>query len=69
LTEEGKLLQSVQSEAVADYDIDDYASRLGTILDRKSYLITCLKDKLVSFRGQLQKEEELSSKIVSLPGY
>lgn len=69
LTEEGKLLQRVQSDSVVDYDIDDYASRLGSILDRKSFLIACLKEKLGSFRTQLQKEEELSKKVVSLPGY
>mmetsp|Transcript_18307 Transcript_18307/g.26732 ORF Transcript_18307/g.26732 Transcript_18307/m.26732 type:complete len:80 (+) Transcript_18307:789-1028(+) len=69
LTEEGKLLQAVQNDPVVDYDIDDYASRLGSILDRKSYLISCLKEKLSSFRTQLQKEEELSKNIDSLPGY
>ena len=69
LTEEGKLLQGVQSDTVVDYDIDNYASRLGSILDRKSYLINCLKEKLGSFRTQLQREEELSKKVVSLPGY
>lgn len=35
LTEEGKLLQSVQSEDVIDYDIDNYAHRLESILDSK----------------------------------
>ncbi len=69
LTEEGKLLQGVQSDAVVDYDIDNYASQLGSILDRKSYLINQLKEKLSSFRTQLQREEELSKKVVSLPGY
>jgi len=69
LTEEGKLLQGVQSDAVIDYDIDTYASRLGTILDRKTYLIAKLKDKLSSFRAQLQQEEELSKKVSALPGY
>jgi hypothetical protein len=69
LTEEGKLLQRVQSDAVIDYDIDCYASRLGTILDRKSYLINCLKEKLASFRKQLLKEEELSNGVKSLPEF
>mmetsp|Transcript_5191 Transcript_5191/g.6355 ORF Transcript_5191/g.6355 Transcript_5191/m.6355 type:complete len:404 (+) Transcript_5191:76-1287(+) len=69
LTEEGKLLQGVQSETVEDYDIDTYASRLGSILDRKTYLINQLKEKLFSFRTQLKREEELSRKVVSLPGY
>jgi len=61
LTEEGKLLQSVQNEDVEDYDIDNYAHRLGSILDRKSYLISCLREKLISFRMQLEHEE--------VPGY
>jgi hypothetical protein len=61
LTEEGKLLQSVQSEAVIDHDIDNYAHRLGSILDRKLYLISCLREKLSSFRTQLEREE--------VPGY
>ncbi len=69
LTEEGKLLQGVQNDAVQDYDIDAYASRLGSILDRKTFLINQLKDKLGSFRKQLQQEEELSRKLVTLPGY
>jgi hypothetical protein len=67
LTEEGKLLQGVQSDSVIDYDIDGYAHRLGSILDRKTYLISCLKEKLGAFRTQLQQEEELSKKVVSLP--
>lgn len=62
LTEEGKLLQSVQSEDVMDYDIDNYAHRLGSILERKSYLISCLREKLSLFRTQLEREEEV-------PGY
>ncbi|KAL7534073.1 hypothetical protein ACHAXR_005620 [Thalassiosira sp. AJA248-18] len=57
LTEEGGLLQSVQGE---DYDVDQYASRLGEILDRKTELIHSLQDRLGSFRELLRKEEELS---------
>lgn len=57
LTEEGGLLHSVQGE---DYDIDQYASRLGEILDRKTELIHSLQDRLGSFKELLKKEEELS---------
>ena len=57
LTEEGALLQSVQGQ---DYDIDDYATRLGEILDRKLVLMQTVREKLVSFRALLKKEEELS---------
>ena len=58
LTEEGRLLNSVQGEE--DYDIDMYANRLGEILDRKTELIHSLQDRLESFRELLRKEEELS---------
>lgn len=57
LTEEGDLLQSVQGE---DYDIDQYASRLGEILERKTVLIESLQGRLGSFKDLLRKEEELS---------
>ena len=57
LTEEGRLLQQIQGE---NNDIDAYAARLDTILQRKQQLITILKAKLDHFRGSLQKEEQLS---------
>lgn len=63
LTLEGRLLQGIQGDGVVDYDIDNYASRLGTILDRKTELIMDLKSKLNSFRSQLKREEELSQKV------
>lgn len=69
LTEEGRLLQSVQGDDTVDYDIDRYASRLGTILDRKTHLISMLQAKLTSFRNQLKLEEEISQKVGSLPEY
>ena len=55
LTEEGKLLQSVQGHE--DYEIDSYASRLEAILERKSALIDQLSEKLRKFRKSLAKEE------------
>lgn len=63
LTLEGRLLQGIQGDGVVDYDIDNYASRLGTILDRKTELISGLKDKLFSLRSQLKREEELSQRV------
>jgi kinesin family protein 2/24 len=66
LTEEGQLLQTVQGEGVGDYEIDEYASRLGRILDRKSHLIASLQEKIASFRGQLKREEELSRELGNL---
>lgn len=59
LTEEGKLLQSVQGDDVGDYDIDQYAAALGTILDKKSKLCTDLQERLSSLRIKLRQEEEL----------
>lgn len=69
LTEEGRLLQSVQGNDIADHDVDQYASRLGNILDRKTYLITGLQEKLALFRSQVQKEEELSERVRCHPEY
>ena len=56
MIEEGGLLQSVQGE---NYDIDDYATRLGEILDRKTALIQTLQVRLGTFRELLRKEEQL----------
>jgi len=61
LTKEGKLLQAVQGNE--DYNIDDYASRLEGILERKTELITQLGEKLGRFRESLRREEELSRKV------
>lgn len=57
LTEEGGLLQMVQGE---DYDIDHYAKRLGEILERKTFLIHSVRERLSSFTTLLKKEEELA---------
>ena len=45
LTEEGRLLSTVQGEDVVDYDIDAYAKRLDEFLDRKDKdfeLVMCI---------------------------
>jgi hypothetical protein len=39
LTEEGRLLQEMQGDSVADEDVDKYASALDEILGRKLSLI------------------------------
>ena len=49
--------------------MDDYASRLGAILDRKTILITQMKERISSFRAHLQREEELSKKIADYPEF
>jgi kinesin family protein 2/24 len=64
LTAEGKLLQAVQGSE--DYNIDAYASKLETILERKSELIDQLGGKLRLFRESLRKEEELSRRVGKL---
>eukprot|EP01033_Poteriospumella_lacustris_P001859 gene1859-1352_t len=64
LTEEGRLLQSIQGE---NNDIDTYATRLDQILTRKQQLIDVLQQKLDHFRRSLQKEETYSKQIASQP--
>eukprot|EP00804_Cyclotella_cryptica_P009693 CCRYP_011250-RB/>CCRYP_011250-RB protein AED:0.03 eAED:0.03 QI:182/1/1/1/1/1/2/276/576 len=59
LMEENKLLSSVQGD---DYDVDEYAMRLSEIVDRKTEMVENLRERLLSFQGQLKKEEELSKK-------
>lgn len=60
LTEEGRLLQQIQGE---NNDIDAYAARLDTILQRKQELITVLRGKLDHFRSSLQREERESQRL------
>ena len=61
LTEEGRLLQSIQGNDIMDYDIDAYCYRLAEITKRKQDLNDALRDKLVIFKDALMKEEELSA--------
>jgi kinesin family protein 2/24 len=69
LTEEGKMLQNVQREGATQDDYDEYAARLGCILERKTMLIAMLEDRMASFRAQLKKEEELSKRVGNLSQY
>ena len=69
LTEEGRLLATVQGEDVVDYDIDAYAKRLDEILDRKLVIFSSLKRRLTEFRQHLREEEVASKKVGSLPTY
>lgn len=69
LTEEGKMLQNVQREGATQQDYDEYAARLGSILERKTHLIGMLEDRMASFRAQLKKEEELSKRVGNLSQY
>ena len=63
LTEEGRLLQSIQGDDVVDYDIDAYCDRLNAIIQRKQDLNDVLRGKLQTFKDALTKEEELSSSL------
>lgn len=60
LTEEGRLLQSIQGD---NNDIDSYATRLDQILTRKQQLINVLQAKLDHFRHSLQREETISKRM------
>jgi hypothetical protein len=53
LTEEGKMLQDVQRDDMVQVDMDDYISRLHSILDRKTHLITMLQDRIENARSRL----------------
>lgn len=59
ITEENKLLESVQNETV---DVDAYALRLAEILQHKTEMIQAVRGRLEPFRELLRKEEELSKK-------
>ena len=59
ITEENKLLESVQGENV---DVDAYALRLAEILQHKTEMIQAVRGRLEPFRELLRKEEELSKK-------
>lgn len=69
LTEEGKMLQTVQRHEISEDDIESYVSRLTEILDNKAQLIEALADKMDTFRINLKKEEELSKKVGNLSQY
>lgn len=60
LTQEGELLSRVQGKGVVDYDIEDYASRLEAVLERKLAVTGALLKRVRIFRGHLAEEEELS---------
>jgi kinesin family protein 2/24 len=69
LSEEGKMLQTVQQENVTPNEIEEYALSLEKILDEKEDLILSMQEKLALFQEQLLKEQELSKKVGSLSQY
>uniref|UniRef100_A0A7S3JTH3 Kinesin-like protein n=1 Tax=Aureoumbra lagunensis TaxID=44058 RepID=A0A7S3JTH3_9STRA len=65
LTEEGKMLQSVQ--IAEDYNIDDYVARLDSILTTKAEQITSLKQRLQRFTQRLKDEENQARLVRRMP--
>eukprot|EP00521_Asterionellopsis_glacialis_P009471 CAMPEP_0195287496 /NCGR_PEP_ID=MMETSP0707-20130614/4530_1 /TAXON_ID=33640 /ORGANISM="Asterionellopsis glacialis, Strain CCMP134" /LENGTH=694 /DNA_ID=CAMNT_0040347251 /DNA_START=117 /DNA_END=2201 /DNA_ORIENTATION=- len=64
LTEEGQMLRSIQSaEDANEDDLEEYASRLTAILERKAHMIIALKENVATFQSQLTKKKELSKKV------
>lgn len=60
------MLQCLHNEQVDDEEFDRYASRLSSILERKVQMIGSLQDEVEVLRGHLQKQHELSVKVVDL---
>jgi hypothetical protein len=69
LTQEGKLLQTVQANGLSEEDMDNYAIQLADYLDRKEVLIYKLQSKLVEFQKQLAKEQRLAQRVTKLTQY
>ncbi|XP_064413812.1 kinesin-like protein KIF2A isoform X2 [Latimeria chalumnae] len=60
LEEEKALLEMAEE---VDYDVDSYATQLEAILEQKIDILIELRDKVKSFRGALQEEEQASKQI------
>jgi len=60
LTEEGRLIETVQGEGVVDYDIDTYVQRLEVLVKHKLSVYQQLFAKLTTFKKHLNEEEEVS---------
>ena len=69
LTEEGQLLQIVTADDATEQDIQEYADRLEAIIEQKCNLIEKLQNKMIAFRTNLQREEELSQRVGNLAQY
>ena len=52
-----------------EYIMDEYAVTLAEFLDRKELLIRKLQSKLVEFKRQLNKEQELAQRVQTLTQY
>jgi len=63
LTQEGKLLQTVQAAGLSEDDMDIYAIQLAEILDQKEALIYKLQSKLLDFQDELAKEQHLAQHV------
>ena len=47
--------------------IDEYVSKLDSVLDKKMAVIGGLRNKLQNFRGKLQEEETLNQSMCAKP--
>nr|Q39493.1 RecName: Full=Diatom spindle kinesin-1 [Cylindrotheca fusiformis]AAB05681.1 diatom spindle kinesin 1 [Cylindrotheca fusiformis] len=63
LTQEGKLLQSVQAGGLSEDEMHNYAIQLAEFLDKKESLIYKLQSKLDEFQEQLAREQELARQV------
>jgi hypothetical protein len=69
LTQEGTLLHRVQSGGMSENEMDNYAIQLAEYLDRKEVLIYKLQSKLVEFKKQLAREQQLTQRVTRLTQY
>ncbi|XP_025108991.1 kinesin-like protein KIF2A isoform X2 [Pomacea canaliculata] len=62
LVEDKRLLKITED---VDYDVEAYAKQLDALLAKKIQALTALRDKVATFRVELQEEENLSKNIKS----
>ena len=63
------MLQTVAADGVTEQEIAEYANRLEAITERKCQMIELLQDRMVAFRKNLKREEELSQRVGNLTQY
>ena len=63
------MLQTVAADGVTEQEIAEYANRLEAIIERKCQMIELLQDRMVAFRKNLKREEELSQRVGNLTQY
>ncbi|KAK7508095.1 hypothetical protein BaRGS_00000334 [Batillaria attramentaria] len=61
--QEDKRLMKITEDV--DYDVEAYAKQLDTLLAKKIQALTALREKIQTFRGEMQEEETLSRNMKS----